>query len=84
MATIKPLEGKYYGTIVVLTKPGSERSDDEHELVIWCPDHYAKPFASSREVQAGWGPSDGHDHVEDVQSFAIANIVAKALTEAGY
>lgn len=84
MAKLLPLVGKYYGTKVEFTKPGSKAADDKHELVIWCPDHFATPFASHREIQAGWEPSDGHDHVEDVQSFTVANIIADALTKAGY
>lgn len=78
MARIKDLSGKYYGTIVILDTP------EEDEIKIWCPDYYAKPFASSREIeQNNWTPEDGHDHVEDSQSYFIAQVVSRALTDAG-
>ena len=80
MATILPLRSKYYGTKVELTANG-----EEHEITVWVPDHFARPFASEREMAAGYDTEEGsHDHVEDVQSLRIAQIIAKALTEAGY
>lgn len=79
MARVLPLDGKYYGTkIEVATKDGND------EIKVWCPDHFARPFASEREIANGWTPEDGHDHVEDAQSYKIATVIAEALTKAGY
>lgn len=78
MAKILPLTGKYYGTMIEL------ESSEEHIINVWCPDHFAKPFASTREIERGWDPKDGHDHIEDVQSFRLAQIICKALTEEGF
>lgn len=82
MAKILSLEGKYYGTKVEFTTP--ENPNDTHEIVVWCPDHFAQPFASEREIQDGWTPEDGHDHVESVQDYKIAQIICEALTKNGY
>lgn len=82
MAEILPLEGKYYGTRVKVKSPTCERETDE--IKIWFPDHFAKPFASERELKNGWTPEDGHDHVEDQQSYKIAQIICAALTKEGY
>lgn len=84
MAKVLPLKGKYYGTKVQFTKPGSSADDDVHEITIWAPDHFADPFGSEREIEQGWGPEDGHDHVEDQQSLTVAKIIAEALTKAGF
>lgn len=84
MAKILPLEGKYYGTRIEFRKPGSKAADDVHEIKIWTPDHFATPFASEREIENGWTPEDGHDHVEDAQSFKIATIICDALTKEGF
>ena len=80
MADVLPLgDEKYYGTKVRFTAGG-----EVHELKIWCSDHFAKPFASKREILKGWDPvEDGHDHVEDEQSLKVATIIAKALTKEG-
>jgi hypothetical protein len=67
MATILPLKGKYYGTVVELK--------DGTQIEIWAPDHFANPFGSEREIANGWKPEDGHDHVEDQRSLEIAKVV---------
>lgn len=82
MAEILPLEGKYYGTKVKIANPTCK--GETEEITVWFPDHFAKPFASEREIANGWKPEDGHDHVEDQQSLKIAQIICKALTEEGY
>jgi hypothetical protein len=81
MAQILPLDGKYYGTKIQISVDNGSGSD---EMVVWTPDHFAEPFASEREIANGWNPADGHDHVEDVQSYKIAQIICEALTEKGY
>lgn len=81
MARIRPLNGEYRGTIV-------EFEDDQNgnqQITVWTPNHFAMPFVSERELARGW-PTEihGHDHVEDVQSYKIAQIICEALTQAGY
>lgn len=67
---VAPLKGKYYGTVVRI-------GDDE--VKVWTPDHFAKPFASVREIEQGWNAAEhGHDHVEDSQSYANACLIAAA------
>ena len=76
MAVIKPLKGKYYGTVVELNNGES--------FDIWLspnPDNYK---ASEREIAQGWERCDGFDHVETDDTFKVAQICADALTEAGY
>lgn len=69
--SVAPLKGKYYGTIVAY--------DGEEVFKIWEPDHFAEPFASAREILKGWEPEDGHDHVEDQQSYNLACAIVAAL-----
>lgn len=66
---VLPLDGKYYGTQVEV---------GDGLITVWTPNHYACPFASSREIALGWQPEDGHDHIEDVQSYANACLIAAA------
>ena len=66
---IRPLRGKYYGTEIEV---------GDGLITVWTPNHYASPFASEREIAQGWEPEHGHDHVEDVQSYANAQLVAAA------
>jgi hypothetical protein len=68
MAKLRPLQGKYYGTIVEL--------NDGSTIEVWAPDHFAKPFASEREMAAGYDAEEGsHDHVESVRDLAIAQAI---------
>lgn len=64
MWSVKPLEGKYYGTIV--------QYDGCDVCRFWESNHFARPFGSSREIANGWTEEDGHDHVEDEQSLSLA------------
>lgn len=82
MATVLPLDGKYYGTKIRVRNPTCPNETDE--IKVWFPDHFAKPFASEREIANGWTPEDGHDHVEDAQSYRLACIIAEALTKEGF
>lgn len=69
---VLPLTGKYYGTKVQL-------GDSEEVLTVWTPDHFLDPFASPREIAKGWkADEEGHDHVEDGQSYATACLIAAA------
>jgi hypothetical protein len=76
MWAIRPLIGKYYGTIVCF--------DHERVFTIWEPDHFATPFASEREILGGWTPEDGHDHVEDQQSYKLACELVDHLNSIGF
>lgn len=66
---IRPLNGKYYGTKI---------SVGENSITVWTPSYHAKPFASVREIENGWTPEDGQDHVEDVESYSNALLIAAA------
>ena len=83
---IAPLGIKYYGTEVCYDPyPEAPSRDAELEKVftIWQPDHYAEPFASEREIARGWTPEDGHDHVEDAQSYKMAVFLVNQLNSHG-
>lgn len=74
---IKPLDGKYYGTVVENTETGEE-------LNVWM-DFVGDYTASSREKAKGWG-KDGdkyYDHVELQRSYDIAEVICKALNQSG-
>jgi hypothetical protein len=80
MARILPLDFKYYGTEVEVNVNGQE-----YVITVWTPDHFAKPFASAREMGNGYDATEGsHDHVEDVASYKIAQIIEEALSKEGY
>lgn len=66
---IMPLRGKYYGTEISL---------GENHITVWTPNHCAEPFASVREIENGWMPEDGQDHVEDVESYSNALLISAA------
>lgn len=75
--SIGELRGKYYGTEV--------KYEGETKFKIWIPDHFAVPFASERELICG--PSaeeDGHDHVEDQQSYRLAKSIVDHLNHTGF
>lgn len=74
--SVAPLSGKYYGTVVCY--------DGEEVFKIWQPDHFAVPFASDREILEGWTPEDGHDHVEDQQSYRLACKIVEFLNQTGF
>lgn len=82
MARILPLDDVYYGTKVEFE--AGDTMNGPHIIEVWADDHFAKPFASEREIAKGWTPERGHDHVESVLSYEIANIICEALTKAGY
>lgn len=83
MAEILPLTGKYYGTKIQVKNPTCHR--ETSEITVWFPDHFVTPFASEREIKQNmWTPEDGQDHVEDAQSYRIAQIIAEALTKEGF
>ena len=72
---IKPLKGKYYGTIVENTETGEE-------INIWLG-FVGDYRASEREIQEGWEAGDGYDHVELQRSYVAAVLICDVLnTEA--
>lgn len=65
--SVAPLgDRKYYGTIVHI---GNEA------VAVWTP---TGEGPSVREIENGWKPGDGMDHVEDVTSYANARLIAAA------
>lgn len=74
--SVGELKGKYYGTKVLYE--GGE------VFTIWEPDHFATPFASEREILDGWTPEDGHDHVEDQQSYRLSMHLVEFLNQIGF
>lgn len=95
-ATIRPLEGKYYGTLIdIITDTG-----DDTTIVVWIPsgDPSRREFESwgyteqdwknNIEVDDGWGGKVGirseylcDNHYESTQSLAIAEKIVEALTK---
>jgi len=68
--TIKPLQGKYYGTIV---------TDGHKEIKVWTIAYTGK--VSEREIEAGWEEDYGFDHVESDVDYKIACIICDALNK---
>ena len=67
---LQPLKGKYYGSVVqigngVVTVWGTERDDKSYT-------------ASQREIDKGWTPERGFDHVEVDGDYANARLIASA------
>lgn len=63
-----PLQGKYYGSTVRI---------GEGEVRVWQP-LGTKYAPSIREIENGWTPEYGFDHVETQESFATALLISKA------
>ena len=66
---IKPLCGKYYGTIV---------TDGKRVVEVW--NGYTGKV-SQREIDEGWTPDYGFDHVESDQDYKMALVICDALNE---
>ena len=67
-----PLSGKYYTTEVIV-------ETDNGSVFIEISSGNYKP--SQREIDKGWEPDDGMDHVESEYSYEIAKKIVKALKE---
>lgn len=68
MVKITPLPGKYYTT---------ELSGDGYYIQI---NYFEYPFVpSERELEEGWGPEDGSDHVEHQKAYELAQKIEKFL-----
>lgn len=73
--TLEPLRGKHYSTDLVV-----EVYDDfgfPNDIVITISGYYPSP--SKREIDKGWEPDDGMDHVETQAEYALALIIKEAL-----
>ena len=71
---VKPLAGKYYGTVV-------ENTDTGAEFRLWLgmeTDDYAP---SERELANGWDKELGYDHVELQKCYIAACIYADSLNQ---
>lgn len=71
MWAVLPLEGKYYGTIC-------EDLDTGDRIVVWLELH-GNYTASKREIEAGWEPDHGYNHVELQASYDAAMCIVRAL-----
>lgn len=67
---IEPLDGKYYGTRIV--------NDETDEVIeVWLD--FDSASASVREIENGWEPDAGYDHVESARSYKAACVICDAL-----
>jgi len=83
-AKILPLEGKYYGTMILI----SDEYGNATHIKIWCPDQHER--VSSRQLEE-WGLSQqpqGEDcellsdgHWENRVSYALAVKIVEALDQ---
>ena len=83
MANIRPLEGKYYGTIVEL--------DDSKTITVWVMDNYNWATPSPRQLEQ-WSVSleeakaddmMSDSHFESARGYNIACAIESALNEIG-
>ena len=65
---IEPLQGKYYGTRILL---------DSGVIEVWT-DGSRPPKPSEREIADGWTPDVGMNHVESEEDYANARLIAAA------
>lgn len=66
---IKPLKGKYYGTVI---------TNGDQSITVWTG-YTGK--VSDRELAAGWTDDYGFDHVESDRDYKIACIIYNALNK---
>ena len=69
MWSIKPLEGKYYGTKI---------SNGKDQITVWTS--FSTPV-SSREIEEGWDEDYGYDHVESEKDYRMALVICSALNK---
>jgi len=65
---IEPLQGKYYGTRILL---------DSGVIEVWT-DGSRPQKPSEREIADGWTPDVGMDHVESEEDYANACLISAA------
>lgn len=73
--TLEPLRGKHYSTDIIV-----EVYDEwgcANDIVITISGYYPSP--SQREIDKGWEPDDGMDHVETEAEYGLALIIKEAL-----
>jgi hypothetical protein len=74
-ARLQPLDCKHYDTSIHI-----DLEDDmgqEHYMTISISGYYSKP--SERELDRGWEPDWGMDHVESEAHLELANKIMEAL-----
>ena len=71
--TLIPLEGKYYSTELLV-----EDENWEGSVYITVAGHPTWT-PSPREIENGWEPDYGMDHVEDHGTYNVALIIKEAL-----
>ena len=72
---IRPLPGKHYSTDLTVDV---EVEGGDYSLVISIAGYAPKP--SVREIEMGWEPEDGINHVESESHYMIAQQIEAALT----
>jgi hypothetical protein len=73
--TIEPLSGKHYGTEVFVKV--FDQFGFSNDISISISGYYPAP--SQREIDNGWEPDEGMDHVETEAEHVIALIIKEAL-----
>jgi len=73
--TLDPLQGKHYSTELVVEV--YDEGGFPNDLFISICGYYPKP--SQREIDKGWEPDDGMDHVETEAGYVLALIIKEAL-----
>ena len=69
---IEPLRSKHYETILYVVANG-------YGFSISISGYYPKP--SLREIEGGWEPDEGMDHVESEVHYGLATLIANALSK---
>lgn len=76
-ASLQPLRGKHYVTEVFVNV--TDESGDYYTVRIDLAGYYPKP--SQREIDNGWEPDEGMDHVEPEACHLIAEMIVDCLLE---
>jgi hypothetical protein len=73
--TLDPLRDYHYSTDLVVEV--YDEGGFPNDIVITISGYYPKP--SQREIDKGWEPDDGMDHVETEAGHVLALIIKEAL-----
>jgi hypothetical protein len=74
-ASLQPLRSKYYETEIFVNV--DDENGDYYTVRIDLTGHYPKP--SQREIDGGWEPDEGMDHVEPEACHLIAEMIVACL-----
>lgn len=73
--TLEPLRGKHYHTEILVEVYDEWGMPND----IWINISGYYPSPSQREIDKGWEPDDGMDHVETQAEYGLALIIKEAL-----